>query len=232
MKTNNFNGRVILGIVLILVGLALIAKSSNILSPVVEHALFNWPMLLIVLGVLFVFTRTNNTTGWILLLIGLMFWIPRVTDFSVNFTQIFLPVVFIAIGVVIVIKSLGNSEKQPKEGYGKDYIDDVAILGGNDRRITSHSFRGGKITSVLGGSTVNLSDAELAQGESVLDMFTLFGGTTIIVPRNWQVKVDVTAILGGFEDKRQYIPDENQKNEKILIVKGIAIFGGGEIKSV
>ncbi|MFP4525294.1 MAG: LiaF transmembrane domain-containing protein [Bacteroidales bacterium] len=232
MKTNNLNGRVILGIVLILVGLALIAKSSDLFPPIVERALFNWPMLLIVLGVLFVFTRTNNTTGWILLLIGLVFWIPRVTDFSVNFAQIFLPVVFIAIGVVIVIKSLGNSEKQPKEGYGKDYIDDVAILGGNDRRITSHSFRGGKITSVLGGSTVNLSDAELAQGESVLDMFTLFGGATIIVPRNWQVKVDVTAILGGFEDKRQYIPDENQKNEKILIVKGIAIFGGGEIKSV
>ncbi|MFP4605046.1 MAG: LiaF domain-containing protein, partial [Bacteroidales bacterium] len=143
-----------------------------------------------------------------------------------------LPVVFIAIGVVIVIKSLGYSEKQPKEGYGKDYIDDIAILGGNDRRITSHSFRGGKITSILGGSTVNLSDAELAQGENVLDMFTLFGGATIIVPRNWQVKVDITAILGGFEDKRQYISDENQKNEKILIVKGIAIFGGGEIKSV
>ncbi|MFP4041451.1 MAG: LiaF transmembrane domain-containing protein [Bacteroidales bacterium] len=232
MKTNKFNGRVILGIVLILVGLALIAKSSNILSPVVEHALFNWPMLLIVMGILFVFTRTNNTAGWILLLIGLVFWIPRVTDFSVNFTQLFLPVVFIAIGVVIVYKSLGNPEKKSKEGNDKDYIDDVAILGGNDRRITSHSFRGGKITSILGGSTVNLSDAELAQGENVLDMFTLFGGTTIIVPPNWQVKVDVTAILGGFEDKRQYVSDENQTNDKVLIVRGVAIFGGGEIKSV
>ncbi|MFP4047040.1 MAG: LiaF transmembrane domain-containing protein, partial [Bacteroidales bacterium] len=207
-------------------------KSSNILSPVVEHALFNWPMLLIVMGILFVFTRTNNTAGWILLLIGLVFWIPRVTDFSVNFTQLFLPVVFIAIGVVIVYKSLGNPAKKSKEGNDKDYIDDVAILGGNDRRITSHSFRGGKITSILGGSTVNLSDAELAQGENVLDMFTLFGGTTIIVPPNWQVKVDVTAILGGFEDKRQYVSDENQTNDKVLIVRGVAIFGGGEIKSV
>lgn len=232
MKTNNLNGRVILGIALILAGLALIAKSIDIFPPALEHALFNWPMLLIILGVLFVFTRTNNTTGWILLLIGLVFWIPRVTHFSVNFSQIFLPVVFIAIGVVIVYKSLDNTGKKKKEGHDKDYIDDVAILGGNDRRITSHSFRGGKITSVLGGSTVNLSDAEMAQGENVLDMFTLFGGTTIIVPRNWQVKVDVTAILGGFEDKRQYVSDENQENEKILIVRGVAIFGGGEIKSV
>ncbi|MGM0498358.1 MAG: hypothetical protein ACQESJ_10600 [Bacteroidota bacterium] len=45
------------------------------------------------------------------------------------------------------------------------------------------------------------------------------------------MKVEVTSILGGFADER-ILGDSNSDRKGVLIIKGLVIFGGGEIKSV
>ena len=132
--------------------------------------------------------------------------------------------------MLILTKTLTRSTTQGVDSGG-DTIDDVAILGGNERRITSKSFKGGKVTSIFGGSQLNFSEAALADGNSVIDLFSMFGGCTLIVPKDWEVKVEVTSILGGFADKRVAWETDNTKN-KVLVIRGMAIFGGGEIKTV
>jgi hypothetical protein len=112
-----------------------------------------------------------------------------------------------------------------------DIIDDVAIFGGSEQKITSKNFKGGKISNIFGGSTFDLSDAELAPGRNVLDMFCLFGGSKIIVPAGWRVKIEVTAIFGGYNDKRRMPPKTDEVVERELVIRGVVIFGGGEIKS-
>jgi predicted membrane protein len=232
MAETKLHGRGILGIVLVLIGLAILARSIDLFSPAVEDVLFNWPMILIVLGVLFLLTKSSITTGWILLLIGAVFWVPRVADFSIDFHEIFWPVLFIGIGIIILIRAFGNVGSKRASGDDKDYVDDIAIFGGNERKVTSKTFKGGKITSIFGGSKINLLDAQMAPGENVLDVFALFGGSTIIVPRNWEVKIEVASIFGGFEDKRHYEKQGEASDDKILIIKGAAIFGGGELKNI
>ena len=63
----------------------------------------------------------------------------------------------------------------------------------------------------------------------VIEVFCLCGGIDIIVPSNWSVKNETTALLGGIEDSRR------NKNlvepNKILIIKGIVMLGGLEIKN-
>ena len=231
MANTKLHGRGILGIVLVLIGLAILARSIDLFSHEVEDALFNWPMILIVLGVLFLLTRSSITTGWVLLLIGAVFWLPEIGAFSVDFGEVFWPVLFIVIGVVILIRAFGTMGSKGT-GEDKDAIDDIAIFGGNDRKITSKSFTGGKVTSIFGGSKINLLDAEMAPGENILDVFNLFGGCTIIVPRHWEVKIEVASIFGGFEDKRHYEKKEEGGDDKILIIKGAAIFGGGDLKNI
>jgi predicted membrane protein len=71
----------------------------------------------------------------------------------------------------------------------------------------------------------------MAAGNNVLDTFSLFGGTTIIVPAGWNVKVEVVSVFGGFSDKRERMPNLVFDQEKTLQIKGVAIFGGGEVKS-
>jgi len=57
----------------------------------------------------------------------------------------------------------------------------------------------------------------------------MFGGSTLIIPKEWKVKSDVVAIFGGFDEDNQPVITEKE-DKKVLFIKGLAIFGGGEIK--
>ena len=59
----------------------------------------------------------------------------------------------------------------------------------------------------------------------------MFGGWTLVVPPNWQVKNEVVAIFGGINDKRVISTDVLKDNSRQLIIKGFVMFGGGDIKS-
>jgi predicted membrane protein len=95
--------------------------------------------------------------------------------------------------------------------------------------VNSQNFKGGKITAMFGGSEIDMRGAALAPGTQVLDIFVMFGGTHILVPPDWTVRVEVFSLLGGFGDKRysnlKVIPD----SEKTLVIKGFVMFGGGEV---
>jgi len=235
MEKKKLQGRSVLGIVLVLIGIVMIARSLNIFSVEFADDLFSWPMILVVLGIIFLSSKSNNTTGWILLVIGAIFLLPRITGLPYTFREVFWPVVFIGIGLLILFKSLGSFRRRgtpETSDSSMDFIDEVAILGGNERKINSKSFKGGQITSILGGSQIYLLDARLAPGENVIELFTLFGGSTLIVPNHWHVKVEVTSIFGGFSDKRSLVESREKEDEGLLIIKGIALFGGGELKNI
>ncbi len=81
----------------------------------------------------------------------------------------------------------------------------------------------------MGGAEINLMQADL-QHNIVLEVNNVFGGTKLIVPSNWDVKNEVSAVFGGIEDKRSIntsVPDQ----DKILILKGTCVFGGIEVSN-
>ncbi len=65
----------------------------------------------------------------------------------------------------------------------------------------------------------------------MIDVFAMFGGTVIIVPSDWDVKVEISAVLGGVADKRMPSPSYIVEPKKELIIKGFVALGGCEIKS-
>lgn len=114
-----------------------------------------------------------------------------------------------------------------------DFVDDVAIFSGTKKRINSSSFKGGRMTAIFGGSEVNLTRSRLAPGRNYLNVFFMFGGSEIIVPSDWNVVLEAVPIFGGFSDER-YVTQQMQSEEgsdSVLIIKGLVIFGGAEIKS-
>ena len=76
---------------------------------------------------------------------------------------------------------------------------------------------------------MNLSQADI-KGRVELEITTIFGGTKLIVPANWEVKSEAVTIFGGLEDKRSIQPGDPTQ-EKILVLRGTVLFGGIEIKS-
>jgi len=196
-------------------------------------------MLLIAIGCMNLFSRKGYFGGLIMILIGFFFLIPEIHFFSFDFTRLFWPILLIAIGLLIIFRrSIGSGMnhkyvhcKNNPTSNGDGYIDEVNIFGGSKQQNVSQNFCGGKITAVFGGSELDLSRAKLAEGVNVLDMVCIFGGTVIIVPSDWHVRTEVVSILGGFADKRHNIPTAAVTRDRELIIKGVTIFGGGEIKS-
>ncbi|MCG6913339.1 cell wall-active antibiotics response protein [bacterium BMS3Abin03] len=229
----NTDKRIVLGGILIVIGAFLLLGSMDIFDFSISHIIFSWPFFFTVIG-LFILLNTNKKIfGGILTGIGLFFLLPRIFPGIHYHGGIIIPVILISLGVYIILnhrrKEALNSEQ---EGFfKKDVIDDVSIFGGGAKIISSDNFRGGNVTAIFGGSEINLTGCKLAEGEQILDVLTVFGGTTILVPKDWNVVVNVTSILGGFSDKSikdpNFIPDQS----RTLHIKGLALFGGGEVKN-
>jgi predicted membrane protein len=79
----------------------------------------------------------------------------------------------------------------------------------------------------MGGVEVDLRQASIAQPEAVLDVFAMWGGVEVRVPGDWEVVNRGWAFLGGFEDTTHH----SAGTSKRLVVTGLAIMGGVEIKN-
>jgi len=108
-------------------------------------------------------------------------------------------------------------------------LDIAAVFGSVKKTVMSKQFRGGEVVAVFGGAHVNLLHADM-EGPVVIEVVNIFGGTTLLVPNNWEIKSEAVAIFGGVEDKRS-IPHIPQVPDKTLILQGFSMFGGLEIKS-
>jgi len=248
------NGRLIAGIIILVAGVLFMLNNFNILPRNLEYYIFSWKTLLIAIGTLNLLFSHNRTAGFILITVGVAFWIPDIFSLSISAGKFIWPFAIIGVGIFLLFnhkddqynlrfwedkirghqRSGSDEDNAGSDGFIQDdYIDEVAIFGGGDRIITSKNFRGGKVTSIFGGSALHLKHAKMAPGKQKLDVFFLFGGSEIIVPADWNVKVEVVSIFGGFSDKR-YVrkPEENAENDvSSLTIKGLVLFGGGEIKS-
>lgn len=124
--------------------------------------------------------------------------------------------------------------KEGAEGLSIDkstdnVLDVAAVFGSVKKTIMSRHFRGGEVVTVFGGAHINLNNADM-DGPVVVEVVNIFGGTTLVIPYNWEVKSEAVAIFGGMEDKRNF-PHITQVPNKTIILKGFSMFGGLEIKS-
>jgi peptidoglycan/LPS O-acetylase OafA/YrhL len=99
-------GRVLAGIVLLVVGCLWLANAAGIHFP---DWLFEWPAILVAIG-LFMGARNNFAPGsWIVLMvIGMLFWFD---DWLVDLRPFMLPLVAIIAGVYMIAGSRPNRHK-------------------------------------------------------------------------------------------------------------------------
>jgi predicted membrane protein len=227
------NNRPIVGVVLVIVGLCLVIRNTDIFPSYIDNIIFSWPMLLVTIGlVITIGSSGTKTSGIIVMAVGAFFLIPHIFSETFHMYNMFWPAIFIIIGgIFIFTKRRGWNSVSTTPLVGDDYIDIVNVFSGGERQIVSQDFRGGKITSIFGGSEIDLTRAALAPGRSELEVACIFGGTTIIVPGDWMVTIEVVPVLGAFGDSRKLIPGRTIDSTKQLVIKGAVVFGGGEIKS-
>ena len=253
--------RVVLGSILIVIGCLFLARSAGMISLNLPYIIFSFPFMLTVVGVLIMVNSRKRILGALFFVIGIFFLIPRVFPFIYYDDDIIVPIIIILLGIMIVFRQRSGKSRKYSDEYksdftgapgeakrfgeriadeikykhydtvNKDYIDDISIFGGGHKVIQSDNFKGGNITAIFGGSEIDLTQCKLAEGDNVLDIVVIFGGTEIIVPRDWNIRTNVTPLFGGFSNKSRRDASQPLDQTRSLVIKGLALFGGGEIKS-
>ena len=228
----------IIAILLIVAGGLLFLQTFDLIDFSIQYYILNWKTLLIAIGIIIVTSSDRKIAGYILMGLGLLFWIPSFAGYNISLHQVFWPLVLIGIGLTILNRRTIHDRSRRIHGINSgenenilnDYVDDVSIFGGGTKKYSSQNLKGGNITAIFGGSEIDLLNADLAVEGAVIDVFTMFGGTKLIIPGSWQVKSEVFSLFGGLSDKRHIKPTE-PVSEKTIVVKGVVLFGGVEIKN-
>ena len=241
-----------IGLIVMVIGFFLFIDRLDLV--IFPHWLFSWQVLLIVLGLLIGIRKNFKSVGWlIMVLLGSFFLLEEVPGFE-YIRHYSLPVGIIIVGLFLIVRSatrpnyyndkqmqdsnasdtassteiFGSFEQKKGSGSAEDYVDLTTVFGGIKRRIFSKTFKGGRSTNFFGGTEIDLTQADI-EGTAVLDFVQAFGGVKLIVPANWEVKSDITTILGSVDDKRNN--PEVTGSGKRLVLTGSCIFSGIEIKS-
>jgi predicted membrane protein len=244
--------RVWSGIILLIAGCLLLAYKMG--APIPSW-IFTWPVLLIAIGFLTgIKSRFHNPGAFIMIVIGGIFLIDQ-TSPELKFHDYILPAILIAVGIIYIFRPKHDTwrgrygrrwhksfyeepnytppskyyEPKTDTGFTEDtaeFVEINAVFGSVKKIILSKNFRGGEINCFMGGSELNLMKADL-QKQVNLEVNNVFGGTKLIVPSNWDVKNEVTAVFGGIEDKRNItgVTDPG----KVLVLHGTCVFGGIEV---
>ncbi len=221
-----------LGAILILIGALFLLGNLNIIPWEIEHYIFSWQGIVIIVGSIIVATKPNKTPGWIMIMVGVFFLVPDILHIPGFHMRTYWPLILILLGIMFIMRQRGHqSFNASGTGSDIDVLDDVSLFGGGDVVVSSKNFKGGKVTAIFGGSNYNLKSSVLSEGHAVIDVFAAFGGCTFIVPDDWNVRVEITSLFGGFSDKRNPSANTDIDPGKVLILKGLVLFGGGEVKS-
>lgn len=220
-------GQALAGLLLLSVGALLFAQNLDLIDA--RRYWRYWPVLPLAIGVLKLLSpgsRGDRAFGVVLTVFGgaqlakvFGYWSPGPADV--------VALSLMAVGAFFVFRGLFGRSDAPPGSDGGDTVSAFAVLSGFERSINSQAFRGGDLTAVMGGCEIDLRHASL-RGPAVLEVFAMWGGIEVRVPEDWTVELRGLPVLAGFVDKTR---PPALATDKRLIVRGLAIMGGVEIKN-
>ena len=219
--------QLVLGIAIAVVGVLFTLDNLHILHA--REYLRYWPVALIAIGLVHVSqarTAAGTVDGAIWILAGAILLGNRLGFIDANIWS-FWPLILVLVGARIVWQTM-DTNRAADRGDASATVSAIAVMGGFERHITSHEFRGGEITAFMGGGQLDLRDALPAGGQAVINIFAMMGGFEIIVPETWRVVSEVTPFMGGIEDKSR---SSTNPSAPCLVLRGFVMMGGVTLKN-
>lgn len=245
------SGRLLIGLAILVVGVLLLLNNLGLgIEIEIRQVLRLWPVIPLILGLNWLFLSFGSTstgegkriyfswgqflTALIVTAIGVIYLGRNLGLFEVDtrmFFNIIWPLLLILIGVSLLRGKAGS------EGSGGRF----AIMSGIDvGGQQPWQLNSGSYFALMGGIDMDLSQAELKDGETVLDLTAIMGGITIKAPRDLAIIYDGSAILGGvtlFDQEdggivggRRIEHNVTDDTKKIIRIQARAIMGGIEVK--
>lgn len=232
---NNQNTTFFWALVFIAGGGIFLMRNFGMLDFNIPVKLISWRLIPLIIGIN-ALLRKDYINGIIAITIAVAFYIP---DFltAAERTQYYKlwPLLLVGVGLTILAKYMFPQQfdnfKTQLATEDLNYVNESNIMAGSSSKFVTKNFIGGKINCVMGGSELNLTEADL-QTNSSLRVFIIMGGVEMRIPKEWNVKLDVLPIMGGVDDQITKFPENVVDKSKVLVISGYVIMGGIEIKRV
>lgn len=103
MENENLK-RKLVGAGLVTVGLLLLSQQLGYMPDLIEHYILKWQMILIALGTIGLITKPNKFGSLILLVVGVLFYIPEVFAIPHGYHHLLVPIIIVLVGIRIIFR--------------------------------------------------------------------------------------------------------------------------------
>ncbi|MCU0300907.1 MAG: DUF1707 domain-containing protein [Candidatus Nanopelagicales bacterium] len=124
-------------------------------------------------------------------------------------------------------QAVASSQWFPPEGTASSSSGVVAIFGGATRKGEWVVPAQMTAFAMFGGVELDLRSATFAGPEAEIVAVAVMGGVDITVPEGLTVQVDGMGIFGGFDQRAE---GPGRPGAPVLRIKGVALFGGVDVK--
>ncbi len=188
-----------------------------------------WTLFIIVPCFIGLFKDEDKSSNLIGLIIGicLLLGCINIIEFDLIW-KLMVPAILVMIGISFIFKDTINSKikKEIKKLNKTETKEYCSCFSGQTIDFNNEEFTGCTINAIFGGVKCDLKNA-IIKNDVVINATSVFGGITIYVPENVNVKISSTSIFGGVSDERK---NKTKNNEYTIYVNTTSMFGGIEIK--
>ena len=104
----------------------------------------------------------------------------------------------------------------------------IAVMGGHDKRGRWRVAPVCTVLSIMGGSTIDLNDAELSNSVTEINVYSFMGGNEVRVPHGVNVQISEFALMGGNDVQ---VGDEvTPAGGPTIHIRIVAIMGGSSVR--
>ena len=207
----------IFGIILLTAGALFLLDNLDVVE--VEGFFHWWPLILVAIGLGELLEgRQLGATIWIG--VGAWFLGWNFGFIVVNPFEIFWPALLATVGGIFVWQSVSRGETESRHSMNA-----FALMAGNVQSVSSEVVDVIQATAIMGGCEIDLRKMKSGDGETVVELFTLWGGIEIKVPEGWAVESKATPLLGAVENQTAPpAPDAPR-----IVLRGMIVMGGVEV---
>ncbi|MDD3124603.1 MAG: LiaF-related protein [Candidatus Kapabacteria bacterium] len=233
--------RNVAGGLIVFFGIVLLLFNFDILPYEYKRYVFSWSTLLFVLAIINIVNCKTRVFGYILLMFSIIAGL-RFVDVIKSYWDVVGPIALVLLGVALLtgrrharLKVHTHKWKLDSDSpliEDEQYLHESNVFSGSEKRFGNVEFKGGTINNMLGGCEIDLSAARLAEGDNMLEITSVLGGVSLIIPYNWDVKIKTSSFLAAVDDNRVVTTNRSDLlPDRKLIIVGSLFLSGVELKN-
>lgn len=194
-------------------------------------------------------TKIQLVLGEILITLGIIIFLKR--EYQVDLKPFLFPVALTGLGLWMILgnrrvktdrQSDTNSASTPTptsnskaDEFGgsaahtsstPEFLNITAIFAENRQLAQRPTIDGAGIVSVFGNASIDFTPIALHHRDQLeIEIFQLFGTTSITIPADWSVESQVTCILGEIRQRKVEGRSFSSNNTPVVTLKGQSVLG-------